>query len=306
MPTYVAADPATAGVAYSAQHHAGPVTRDPGEPLDLALLSAGSDDSRRGQPKMKVSSPRGSTATKQPDRLFDVPVMHAVTVQREPVFRFDKGRVFSRERGMAVRGPVRNSVVRSRRRETVQANLADPGHTPTPVVHHLSDSTVIRSASCSVQAVRLLARPPTCLASKSWSGRGAQTRATAADRPTPVSRRDGFRLTLPQESRIGLTVVAHHHGPLAEMNHLHHVRVTRRCSCMVVIPPVHRRCRARSNEERALLSGTPVHDPSHRSAALRSVQHSPLTLTRRAFPATGLAEDVSAGVQGNRYLALAS
>jgi len=96
---------------------------------------------------------------------------------------------------------------------------------------------------------------------RSRSSRGTQSRAAAADRPTPVSRRDGFRLTLPKESRIGLAVVAHHHGPMAEMNHLHHVRVTRRGCRMVVIPPVHRRCRARGNERRTLLRGTPGHDP---------------------------------------------
>jgi len=113
---------------------------------------------------------------------------------------------------------------------------------------------------CRSPAVRLLAVRRPAPRAKCRSGRGAHSRA-AADRPTPVSRRDGLCLTLSKESRIGLAVVAHHQGPVAEMDHLHHVRVTRRGCRMVVIPPVHRRCRARGNERRTLLRGTPGHDP---------------------------------------------
>jgi hypothetical protein len=41
-----------------------------------------------------------------------------------------------------------------------------------------------------------------------------------------VGRRDGVCLTLREESGIGLTVVAHGNGAMAEMNHLDDMRVT--------------------------------------------------------------------------------
>jgi hypothetical protein len=48
---------------------------------------------------------------------------------------------------------------------------------------------------------------------------------------------------------------------MAEMNHLDHVRVARRRSHMVVIPPVHRRCRTRGDDRRTLFYRPTVHDP---------------------------------------------
>lgn len=105
----------------------------------------------------------------------------------------------------------------------------------------------------------------------------AQSRAAAADGPTPVSRSDGVRLTLPKESRIGPTIVAHHHGPGAEMHHLHRVRMTRRGRRMVVIPPVRGRCCARGNERRALPGEQLGHDPSRRiTAAPVNTLHPPV------------------------------
>lgn len=73
---------------------------------------------------------------------------------------------------------------------------------------------------------------------------------------------DSFSLTLRQEPRVGLTVVAHRDGAMAEMNHLNDMRVARRRSRMVVITPVHCRCRARGHQSRAFLRSTPVHNPS--------------------------------------------
>jgi hypothetical protein len=97
---------------------------------------------------------------------------------------------------------------------------------------------------------------------KKGSSRRTQCGASVGDSATPVGGRDGVRFTLRYESGVGLAIVAHHNGTLAEMNYLDDMRMTRGRNRMMVIPPVYCLCRARFNESRTLFRRIPGHGPS--------------------------------------------
>jgi len=122
---------------------------------------------------------------------------------------------------------------------------------------------------------------------KKGSSRRTQCGASVGHSATPVGGRDGVRFTLRYESGVGLAIVAHHNGTLAEMNYLDDMRMTRGRNRMMVIPPVYCLCRARFNESRTLFRRIPGHGPSPPPRLSTPTPDQPCT--HPAFAGAGLA-----------------
>ncbi len=251
---------------------------------------------------MKMSSPPRINSDQAARPLFDVPVMHAVTVQREPVFRFDKGRVFSRER----RGCQRAGA-NFRRPFTTPRDRA--GQPRRPRLHANSSRTP--PVGLNRHSVGVLLRP------------GREATGPSADAPReqesvrPRGADPGYRRRPSHSGEPPRRLPPH--APPGIPNRTHSRGTPPRPAGRDEPPP------PRASDTPLLLhGGDPAGAPPLPCTQQRGTRPPPRNTRPRPlpplscssicstlsahppFPATGLAEHVSAGLQGNRYLALAS